>query len=146
MRPALPAASKTRLAAPSETTVLPPPTPPLTHEHRVGVVRVIGAGTRFVLIEVPSMGDGQPPDGQTLRCAASASSDAVTTATLRVTHERRPPFVVADVVTGEPRVGDTAYLAAAPAPVPTGPLVLPTSTSVVMPIVLPGSPPRAKVP
>ncbi len=115
------------------------PAPGVSRLHRVGILRVIGAGSRFVLIETPSAGTGALPDGQVLQCANSAGSEPSITAVVRVGRERRPPFVVADVVSGDPQVGDIAYLA--PAAVPIAPMVLPTSTSGVLPIVLPTSTP-----
>ena len=83
----------------------------------------IGTGRRFVLVETPAP---QPVsalvDGQTLVCRASG----VVTATLRVSHERRPPFVVADVAAGEPHLGDEVFIDTAPGrttvPAPDGPM------------------------
>ena len=79
-------------------------------EH-LGTVHVIGTGQRFVLVQTPSM---QPvsalTDGQALVCRAGGN----VTATLRVSHERRPPFVVADVAAGEPHVGDEVFIDTAP--------------------------------
>ena len=134
---AVPAAANTPPAFPA-----PVAAPPAAR--RVGTVRVIGNAGRFVLIEIPGGGASSLPYGQTLRCAATPSADAPATATLRVARERRQPFVVADVVSGEPRVGDCVYATAstdAPAPV-----VLPTNTSGVLPIVLPDAtpPPAAR--
>ncbi len=64
-----------------------------------------------MLIQTPSF---QPVstliDGQALVCRAAGG----VTATLRVSHERRPPFVVADVATGEPHVGDDVFIDPAP--------------------------------
>ena len=107
-------------------------------EHRVGTVRVIGNGQRFVLIEVPPTGArraARRPIAALL--APPRPRDAATTATLRVSRERRRPFVVADVVAGEPHVGDSRVPRSEPPPAPTGPTVLPTATAGVLPIVLP---------
>ncbi len=131
---------------PSTTAVQsPPPAPTITTAptaHRVGTVRVIGNAQRFVLIEVPSGATSALSDGQLLRCAADPSAAAPATATLRVGRERRRPYVVADVVNGEPRVGDAVFIATMPpASMNPGPLVLPTTTSGVLPIALPDANP-----
>ena len=134
--PALPTAA----AAPVHSV---PATP---REHRVGTVRVIGSGERFVLIEVPPTGAGALPDGQLLRCSAAPAVDAPATATLRVARERRQPFIVADVVDGSPQVGDTVYAVPMAPPAPAPPTILPTATAGVLPIVLPPPVPAAKTP
>ena len=79
-------------------------------ERRIGVVRVIGAHGRFVLIKMSSgNGDMSLRDGQELRCRGSVAGGGTQTAVVKVSRERQPPFVVADVVSGTPGVGDTAY-------------------------------------
>ena len=134
--PSTAAAAKPPPSSPASdaATLAAAPTPVV---HRVGTVRVIGNAQRFVLVEVPPGATGALPDGQPLRCAADPSPAAPTTATLRVGRERRRPYVVADVVSGEPHVGDTVFTTAAPTTLNTGPLVLPTATSGVLPITLP---------
>ena len=119
--------------SPDTTAPIPAPT-----AHRVGTVRVIGDAQRFVLIEVPPSATGALPDGLLLHCAADPSPAAPATATLRVGRERRRPYVVADVVNGEPHVGDTVFTAAVPpASNNTSPPILPTATSGILPIILP---------
>jgi hypothetical protein len=79
---------------------------------RVGVVRVIGAHGRFVLIETSTGLGGVPVgEGQVLRCRGAASQGGVETAMLKVSPEREAPYLVADVVSGAPQTGDVAYFA-----------------------------------
>jgi hypothetical protein len=81
-------------------------------ERRVGVVRVIGAHGRFVLIETTTGLGGVPLGaGQELRCRGAAAGGGVETATLKVSPERQAPYLVADVVAGIPQIGDVAYFA-----------------------------------
>lgn len=143
--PAAPPTPNTAALKPRAAS-LPSATLHVTREHRIGVVRVIGARTRFVLIEAPLAGARSLPDGQLMRSTNSTMTDSPTTAILRVTHERRQPFVVADVVAGDPHIGDVIFLASPTASEPNTPLVLPTSTSGVLPIALPGAAPSARNP
>ena len=73
----------------------------------LGNVHVIGTGGRFVLVEasVAAVATGLT-DNQTLVCRAAGAD----TATLRVSHERRPPYVVADVDTRTPHIGDEVFV------------------------------------
>lgn len=110
-------------------------------ETRVGEVRVIGAARRFVLIEVlprPDLPTLSPGLELRTRAPARAASGGEQTGTLRVSPERRQPFIVADVIDGEPHLEDRVYYSAenqprllpailtmpaylsTPAPVPTG--------------------------
>lgn len=98
----------------------------------LGNVRVIGTGGRFVLVEASAAAvTAGLANGQTLVCR-SARAD---TATLRVSRERRPPFVVADVDSGTPHVGDEVYVvpAADPAAKPTTPSAAPPAPPVPAP-------------
>jgi hypothetical protein len=86
--------------------------PAASAERRVGVVRVIGAHGRFVLIETSiGYGGAAVPDGQELRCRGSVTGGGAQTALLKVSRERQAPYLVADVLSGEPQAGDVAYLA-----------------------------------
>ncbi len=78
---------------------------------RIGTVRAIGAGSRFVLLESNSLeATSVLTAGQELRCLPANPADArQTPVVLRVSRERRPPFVVADVISGEPQSGDEVY-------------------------------------
>ena len=92
----------------------------------LGDVHVIGTGGHFVLVEasVPAAATGLA-DGQALVCRAAGAD----TATLRVSHERRPPFVVADVDSGTPHIGDEVFVlpaAAQPPVIPAAPSPTPS--------------------
>jgi hypothetical protein len=78
-------------------------------ESRVGAVRVIGAAGKFVLIEAPPSLAAALPDGLTLRCRTPEEGGGMQTAVVRVGRERRQQFVVADVIDGQPSVGDTVF-------------------------------------
>ena len=73
----------------------------------LGTVHVIGTQGRFVLVQSPvaTLVAGLT-DGEALVCRAAGNP----TAALRVSRERRPPFVVADVVSGTPNVGDEVFI------------------------------------
>ena len=117
-----------------------PAAPQAPRAHRVGTVRVIGDRQRFVLFEVPPDGAGPLPDGLLLHCSASPTGEASANATLRISAERRRPYIVADVVSGEPHVGDAVFVdRALTNQTPGGPTVLPTATAGVLPIVIPGA-------
>ena len=140
------AASRTN-ASPALVPALarnPPPSPPApepTPSHplpgsRVGTVRAIGPDSRFVLLE--AAGPGSAPGvatGQELRClhtdAAGASGPF---ALVRVSPERRPPFIVADVLSGQPQAGDDVYAVPShhQAP-PLGPAFTPSAASLLIP-------------
>ena len=83
-----------------------------TPEQMVGIVRMIGAHGSFVLIETPSASiSSAVPVGHLLHCHPAGTTTGSSTADLRVSPERRQPFVIADVLAGAPSVGDVAYLA-----------------------------------
>ena len=112
-------------------------------EQRLGVVRIIGAHASFVLIETPSASvSAAAPAGRLLHCHPPGVTTGTSTADLRVSAERRPPFVIADVVAGMPSVGDVAYLARDndPALVPIRPVV---PFSSVIPAAEPASTPAS---
>lgn len=103
----------------------------------LGTVHVIGTGRRFVLVQasVAAVAAGLT-DGQTLVCRVSGADSA----TLRVSRERRPPFVVADVASGEPHVGDEVFVEPASnpatkpaAPAPAAPSASPTAAPTPVP-------------
>ncbi len=94
----------------------------------LGTVHVIGTGQRFVLVQTPSnQSAANITDGQALVCRAAG----MVTATLRASHERRPPFMVADVASGEPHVGDEVFLDPAPggAAIPDSPHPAPPAST-----------------
>ena len=115
------AASTKKTPAPRTIVALPP-----APEQRLGVIKVIGARAGFVLIETPSASAAAAaPAGHLLHCHPPGVTSGTSTADLRVSAERRQPFVIADVVAGMPSVGDVAYLARDndPALVPIRPVV-----------------------
>jgi hypothetical protein len=67
----------------------------------VGEVAVVDERKRFVLIDLQS-NLYVPEPGVTLR----TMRDATETAKLKVTPERKRPFIAADVIEGQPAVGD----------------------------------------
>ena len=74
-------------------------------------------------------------DGQELRCIHANAADASGPfAVVRVSRERRPPFIVADVLSGQPQAGDDVYAVkgggAAPLPVPVS---TPSAASLFIP-------------
>lgn len=66
----------------------------------VGTVAVVNDRSRFVLLDVGSL--YAPAAGVTLKCYAGEAE----TGELVVSPEKKRPFIAADVVKGEPRVGD----------------------------------------
>ena len=96
--------------------------PSATAVRLLGNVHVIGTKGRFVLVEasVTAVATGLA-DGQTLVCRAAGAD----TATLHVSHERRPPFIVADVANGEPHVGDEVFVVPASDPTAKPPATTP---------------------
>ncbi len=110
---------------------MPDPSPPkATKEIRVGEVRVVGAGRRFVLIEVsprPDMPLLSPGLQLRTRTPVSVTVGGEQTGTLRVSPERRQPFLIADVVDGDPHANDLVYYSPEN-PLRLVPPVLPTPT------------------
>lgn len=136
-----PVATKKHPGKVPKISPLPVPTP-RTQEPRLGTIRVIGAHGSFVLIDTASaLVTAAVPVGTVLHCRPPGVNTGVSTADLRVSPERRAPFVVADVIAGTPTVGDTAFLAS-DAPSPTAspePVLLPST-------LLPGGPPPSPTP
>jgi hypothetical protein len=75
------------------------PTPP----RRIGAVAAVNTATRFVVIDVGTL--FSPPAGATLKTYRARTE----TSTLTVTPERKRPFIVADIVKGDPEKGDLVY-------------------------------------
>ena len=107
----------------------PPSMPPrFSPAVRVGTVRTVGAGSRFVLLETTNPGSASGiTDGQELRCNHPNTADDLGPAIiLKVSRERKPPFIVADVLSGQPEAGDAVYTvkgsAAAAVPASTPPV------------------------
>ncbi len=111
-------------------------------EQRLGTIRVIGAHGNFVLIETPSAAaTAAVPSGYLLHCHPPGTETGSSSADLRVSPERRQPFLVADVLSGVPTLGDVVYLAkevATPSP-PRRPIV---PFSSVIPVAAPPEAPE----
>ena len=85
-----------RAKAPAETA---PPRPRV-----VGEVAVVDEEKRFVLIDLQS-NLYVPPPGTELRTTNAAGG----TAHLKASPEQKRPFIAADIVDGEPAVGDEVW-------------------------------------
>ena len=69
----------------------------------LGTVTLADETNGFVLIDMGSY--VPPPAGQALKTFSGEAESGV----LAVSPERRPPFVVADIVRGAPKRGDSVY-------------------------------------
>jgi hypothetical protein len=76
-------------------TVAPPVGP-----HRVGTIALVNEDLGFVLVDVGSLYVPQPG------LALKSFSGGMETGILAVDPEKRRPFIVADIVKGNPKVGD----------------------------------------
>jgi hypothetical protein len=74
------------------------PAPP--GPHRVGTVAVVNEELRFVLVDVGSL--YVPQAGTALKSFSGSAETGI----LAVGPEKQRPFIVADIVKGEPKVGD----------------------------------------
>jgi len=69
----------------------------------VGTVALVSPEERFVLIDVTSL------------IAASPGTDVITiadsreTSQMKISRERRNPFVIADLISGAPKVGERVF-------------------------------------
>lgn len=105
-------------------------------ETRVGSVRMIGRDGKFVLVETLNGGILTLPDGQALHCRSGAEPGANRTADLRLSRERRLQFASADVVSGQPHVGDAVFVGGPGGRV--GPSLLPAEIENLPPPPAPG--------
>lgn len=71
----------------------------------VGIVRLVNKDSGFVLIENTSA--YLVPPGKELTVVTTGRGEA----RLKVTEDRRHPFFLADIVSGDPRVGERVYSA-----------------------------------
>ena len=85
-----------------------------------GTIRLVRDSLGFVLIK--SAGGGDPPKGSILAVHRGGEREPV--AELRLSPEKKMGFVVADIVTGKPEVGDTVLWAIPDAPPTPGPAPL----------------------
>lgn len=73
--------------------------PPL----RVGTVKLVDTESKFVLIDATNLGGVLP--GDPLVCIANQQE----TARLRLSVLRSPPFLIADIISGKPSVGERVF-------------------------------------
>jgi hypothetical protein len=66
----------------------------------VGTVASVNEELHFVLVDVGSL--YTPPAGTALKCFSSGAETGI----IAVSPERERPFIVGDIVKGEPKVGD----------------------------------------
>ncbi len=71
----------------------------------IGEVAIANLVQGFVLIDIGRTKSSPPPDAE-LR---AENSNGQASARLRVTPERKPPFITADIVSGSPARGDRVY-------------------------------------
>ncbi len=77
------------------------PTPgAIAGPRRVGTVAVVNDELRFVLVDVGSQ--YTPPAGMALKSFSGGAETSV----LAVSPEKQRPFIAADIIKGEPKVGD----------------------------------------
>jgi hypothetical protein len=79
-------------------------TPSVTAPVYVGSISSVNRESHFVLIDLS--GTAAPPDAGTELTSISAGGEA---SRLKVTPERKRPFVTADIVIGEPKRGERVY-------------------------------------
>ena len=91
-----------------------PPPPSATPIHWTGVIRLVNEAERFVLIQSQSSSAVTP--GEKYLCIR----DTTETGVLRMTALKNSPFLIADILSGDPLAGDRVYLpsptVASPAP------------------------------
>lgn len=76
---------------------------PADPHRRVGTITLVNEEARFVLID----GGVLPPAsaGAALKCFSNGTETGV----LTVSPERKPPFIIADIVKGAPHRGDEVF-------------------------------------
>ena len=94
-----------------------PPPPSATPIHWTGIIRLVNEDDRFVLIESQSS-SGVTPGEKYL-----SIRDTKETGVLRMTALKNSPFLIADILSGDPLAGDRVYLptptVATPTPQPS---------------------------
>ncbi|NBR49332.1 hypothetical protein EBU02_10905 [bacterium] len=90
-----------------------PPPPSATPIDWAGVIRLVNEDDRFVLIQ--AQGVKGVIAGEKYLCIR----DSAETGVLRMTALKNPPFLIADILSGDPRAGDRVYL---PSPTVVGPI------------------------
>ena len=111
------------------------PKPPVaTTPQWAGSIRMVNTAENFVLIESGAMAAIVP--GETYFSVGSGSE----TASLRMTSLKNPPFLIADIISGNPSPGEKVYLpksSVLPAPAPTPKPTPPPKKTQVKPVPLP---------
>ncbi len=92
------------LAACHPKTPVTAKTPAVTAPTYVGEIAVVNLVGKFVLIELRAT--GAPPEAGTPLTAITEAGESVR---LKVTAERKRPFVSADILSGEPARGQRVY-------------------------------------
>jgi hypothetical protein len=90
-----------------------PKAPPATPVQWAGEIRMVNVAENFVLVESNSAASTVPGEKYT------ALRDGRETGVLRMTALRNPPFLIADIVSGNPSPGDKIHLPGPVAPAPT---------------------------
>jgi len=98
-----PAPAGTKKEAKTKKEGKPKKTPVARAPVVVGTIAVVNREDRFVLIDATAYSAASP--GDSLTCLSSAKE----VSTVRVSSERRPPFLIADIVAGKPQVGDRVF-------------------------------------
>ncbi|TSA34707.1 MAG: hypothetical protein D4R65_05945, partial [Verrucomicrobiaceae bacterium] len=106
------------------TNVLPKKkkTPTALPPQWTGVIRMVNAPEHFVLVEASAISSAEP--GATYL----SINKGVETATLRMTSLKNPPFLIADIISGNPSPGEKIYRPQAPQPQELKPTPKPKST------------------
>ncbi len=94
-----------------------PPPPAATPVQWAGEIRMVNIAENFVLLESNSSGSAIPGEKYL------AIRDSQETGTVRMTNLRNPPFLIADIVSGDPSPGDKIHL---PRPTVNIPAATPT--------------------
>jgi outer membrane murein-binding lipoprotein Lpp len=78
--------------------------PPVAEPPRlIGTIKMVNKEDKFVLIDAMSYGGAQP--GDALVCIVNQRESA----NLRASELRNPPFLIADITSGNPSPGDKVY-------------------------------------
>lgn len=67
----------------------------------IGDVAMVNSANAFVLVNIGTLFQ-PPPPGMALKCFREQKPVAI----LTVSHERNPPFIVANIIQGTPKQGD----------------------------------------
>jgi len=89
--------------------------PAATTPQWAGAIRMVNTAENFVLIESGTIANVIP--GETYVAVSNGSE----TASLRMTNLKNPPFLIADILSGNPSPGEKIYLPKAPAQLPPTP-------------------------